>query len=109
MPMPRHDTDTPGRRKLKQWLAAPERSQSALAPLLEVEQSAISGWVRGTSRPSAEIREALRLVTGIAETHWLTDDERAFLARVRKRVTSARARRIAARPARVEPATEGAA
>lgn len=78
-------TDTPGRAALSAYLsdpAHPERSQSALAKMLGINQSSISGWVRGTARPEPHLRTALQFLAGIRAETWDTAEERALIERV---------------------------
>lgn len=74
---------TAGRTKLGAWLADPQHSQSALAAELRINQSSVSLWVRGRSRPESYLRDCLSLIIGIASHEWDTEDERALVEHVR--------------------------
>lgn len=78
--------ETEGRRLLVQWLAAPSdppRSQSSLSRQLGLNQSAVSQWVRGLSRPDAHMRDVLELVCGIPARAWQTSAEQALVVAAR--------------------------
>jgi transcriptional regulator with XRE-family HTH domain len=78
------NTDVPARAALAAWLDADAaRSQSSLARKLSLRQSAVSLWIRGSSRPEPHLREALALITGIPAADWETTEERALVERVR--------------------------
>jgi transcriptional regulator with XRE-family HTH domain len=85
---------TKARAALIAWLDSDEegRSQAALAKDLRINQSSVSLWVAGRSRPEQPMRVALFFLTGIAADAWLTDEERAFVERVRA-VVAARTRK----------------
>lgn len=85
-------TSTPARDALLAWLGvqAPGHSQAALAQVLGLNQSSVSLWVSGRSRPEPPMRKALELVTGIPEDDWLTLEERALVERVRGKIKPAR-------------------
>ena len=81
---PEHDTD--GRQALAKITARepghppPLWSQRRIADALQISQPSVSGWVRGTSRPEPEYREALEHLLGISRDAWLTPDERKVIA-----------------------------
>jgi transcriptional regulator with XRE-family HTH domain len=66
-------------------------SQSSLAKSLDVSQPAVSAWLCGRARPEPHVREAIEILTGIPASGWGTDDERAFVDRVRNTADTARA------------------
>lgn len=75
-------TATRGRELLNAYLAADRnRSQVSLARVLDINQSSVSGWCRGTSRPESPHRTALLRIAGIPEDAWLTGIERRALAK----------------------------
>jgi len=74
--------NTRGRVLLRQKLRAP-RTQKWLAEILHVDQSAVSHWTRGTSRPDEPLRSALLLLLAIPRRSWLSKDEVLFLKEVR--------------------------
>lgn len=78
--------DTKARRLLEAALEA--HTQVNLAAQLGIGQSAVSHWVRGLRRPEAHHRLALRLLFGIPQSAWMTDDELALVARIRALVKS---------------------
>jgi transcriptional regulator with XRE-family HTH domain len=73
--------ETRGQSALTRYLA--ENTQTSVAKTLAVEQSTVSLWKRGLTRPEPHHRRALELLTGIPEADWETDDERAVVERVR--------------------------
>lgn len=77
---------TEGRNLLLEWLAVPTdppRSQSSLARELRINQSAVSQWARGLSRPEAHYREALETLCGIPARSWQTIAEQAVVTAIR--------------------------
>lgn len=82
-------SDPPALALLSAWLT--QHTQGELARSLEINQSAVSLWVRGQSRPSGYMREGVELVTGIPAGAWNTRDENRLLARVRRRRSRATA------------------
>ncbi len=74
--------NTKGRVLLRQRLRAP-RTQKWLAEILGVDQSAVSHWTRGTTRPEEPLRSALYYLLGIRRSYWLSADDKALLKRVR--------------------------
>lgn len=54
------------------------RSQAALAADLGIDQSSISAWVRGTSRPEPHFRHALARITLIPFDAWYSAEERSI-------------------------------
>lgn len=79
---------TEGAVALKAWLAEPGRSQSGLAEVLRLNQSSVSGWVNGWSRPDDTHRDALELLTGIAARLWRKSEEIDLLERLRSAPTT---------------------
>jgi len=68
--------------------------QSSLAKTITnagapITQSAISAWVRGTSRPEPVMRAVLERVLGISVDDWTTAAERRILSRVEARAAMA--------------------
>lgn len=57
-------------------------SQEALARVLEMNQSAVSNWERGRSRPQAHRRTAIEQLLGVPSEAWLTTAEKRALRRV---------------------------
>jgi transcriptional regulator with XRE-family HTH domain len=76
--------DTEGRDALKTALETMPGGQSAIGRALGIHQSSVSGWVHGTSRPEPHLRTALKILLGIDEEKWLTNEERAAIERVRE-------------------------
>ena len=76
--------ETEGHRLLRAWLNQDDHSQTALAKEIGLTQSAIAKWFKEGSetRPASAHRKAIRLVCGIPEPAWDTDEERALLARL---------------------------
>lgn len=78
-------TRTDGQRLLREWLAADtSRSQSSLAKALGLNQSSVSDWIAGISRPDTVMRAALHERCGIDEATWLSTSERKQLSRLRR-------------------------
>jgi hypothetical protein len=78
--------ETEGRTQLLAWLAAPgdpPRSQSSLSRQLGLNQSAVSQWARGLSRPDAHMRDVLEFLCGIPARAWQTPAERAVVLAAR--------------------------
>lgn len=78
--------ETEGRALLLAWLSAssePPRSQSSLARQVRLNQSAVSQWTRGLSRPDAHMREVLEIVCGIPARAWQTRTEQALVVAAR--------------------------
>jgi transcriptional regulator with XRE-family HTH domain len=67
---------TEGQRRLLAWRGKnPERTQEFIGEKLGINQSAVSAWCRGTSRPEPHFRQALKLLAGIPEDSWETREE----------------------------------
>lgn len=88
--------------KLSAWLR--EHTQGELAVALEIQQSAVSLWARGLSRPSGHMREGVELVTGIPAREWNTPEELRHLERVKRRLSKARRASTGEQPAARRPA-----
>ena len=89
---------TPARDALESWISAkPGRSQMKLSKIVGCHQQAISFWVRGVNRPDMANATALQIVCGIAESDWLTAEERIRLARLRSEVHERREELAAAK------------
>lgn len=63
--------------------ALESRSQTWLANVLNLNQSSISGWTRGLSRPEPEHRLSLEILLGIPQASWLLPEEVEAVDRVR--------------------------
>jgi hypothetical protein len=62
---------------LEEWFASdPKRTPTSLSRAVGVAGPAVFQWRARKSRPDAETRPLLRLVAGIPESAWETDDER---------------------------------
>lgn len=86
----RVEFDTRGRTALAGWFAAAEgRWPAELARVLGVERALVSMWLSGATRPGSLMRELLEVVCGIDARAWLTDEERASLARIEKKTSDA--------------------
>lgn len=85
----KHPPRTQGSKSLEAFLIAHDHSHGWLARKLELAQPSVSAWISGTSRPEPEMREALRLLTGIDPRDWYTADELARIERVRLSVEAA--------------------
>jgi hypothetical protein len=89
-----HDTD--GRQLLAKITSRepgkdpPSWSQKRIADALRISQPSVSGWVRGTSRPEPEYREALEHLLGVPRDAWLTSDERKVVAAAKAMAEAAR-------------------
>ncbi len=81
--------DTKGRRALVKKLET--RTQVQLAAELDIDQSAISHWARGTSRPEPHHRAALWFLLRIPQASWMTASEKALVDRVRAEAKAPRA------------------
>lgn len=69
--------EVPAQKLLAKWLKANGVTQDVFAKNFgELNQSSVSSWIRGTSRPLPPFRTVIQAVTGIAEDEWLTADER---------------------------------
>lgn len=85
-------TPSPGRTRgselLEEWLKARDLSHSWLARVLGISQPSVSAWFAGSSRPEPDLRDAIRVLTGIDADLWRTEDEleerRQLLAAVEK-------------------------
>lgn len=68
------DIQTPARTKLLSWQAADpkRRTQGFIATQLGVTQPAVSGWLKGNSRPDSHIRKAIEVLTSgeVPELDW---------------------------------------
>jgi DNA-binding transcriptional regulator YiaG len=79
----RHNTE--GRAKLVEFLGdEKERTQGWLATRLSVQQPSVCAWLAGTSRPSAELREAIEIVAGIPAESWMTAREREVITNAKR-------------------------
>lgn len=79
--------DTPARGLLNDQLRPTgAHSQQWLANTLGIGQSSVSNWTRGIARPEHHHRVALRILLGIPETSWMTEDELSTIERVRAMV-----------------------
>jgi transcriptional regulator with XRE-family HTH domain len=67
---------TEGHKKLRAWLEAEGRSQSALGRKLGVSQTAVALWVKPGHRPSYLHRAALEKLGVCPATDWETKAER---------------------------------
>ncbi len=69
---------TKARRALIRWAAQEPkaRTQTWIAQQCGLNQSSVSSWFRGTSRPEPPLREVLLSLTGIPTADWLTKKER---------------------------------
>jgi plasmid maintenance system antidote protein VapI len=68
-------------------------TQVGVADALGVSQQSVSMWLKGRSRPSPPLREALERVTGIPVQSWLTEEERSSAIELAKKF--ARAEKVA--------------
>lgn len=80
-------TNTRGRKQLNLYLES--HSQSELAELIGINQSSVSLWTRGLSRPEGPHRAALKKIAGIPEEEWETDGERRARERLEQKLSSA--------------------
>lgn len=78
----------PGIELLRAWMAEEptKRTQTFVASMLGVTQPSVSQWLREVARPEPPQRAGLRLLAGIADDAWLTDDERAHVAATQSRI-----------------------
>lgn len=76
---------TPAVPALAAYLEGGAHSQSSLAKALDVSQPSVSAWLCGRARPEPHLREAIEIVTGIPQSLWTTDEERAAVERIRAR------------------------
>lgn len=74
---------TEGQRRLIEWLdtevdveSEPKRTQQLIATKLGINQSAVSAWRRGVSRPEPHFRDALKELCDIPPSCWENADER---------------------------------
>lgn len=69
--------DTNGRARLAAILTDPAMglSQAKIAMRLGVSQPAVSEWVAGNTRPTAQYRTAIAVLWGIPEREWMTTEE----------------------------------
>lgn len=74
--------DTNGRARLAAILTDPAMglSQAKIAMRLGVSQPAVSEWVAGHTRPTAQYRTAMAVLWGIPERDWLTTEEFGAIA-----------------------------
>jgi transcriptional regulator with XRE-family HTH domain len=63
-------------------------TQSWLSNVLKVSQPTVSSWMTGKFYPGPEYRPAIRLLFGIPEESWMSDDERLRLAEAADAVAS---------------------
>lgn len=70
---------TPGRALFVEWLEADRenRTKTLVADAIGVSSSAVGQWASGKAVPGHVYRPALRVLTGIPEDAWVTEDERA--------------------------------
>lgn len=81
--------DTDGLRRLRDWIAARDLSQSEFARRVQLKQQSVSQILAGKVTPSSGVLHAIEQLTGIETEAWLDEQERA-------RVEHARAQRIEA-------------
>lgn len=74
--------DTPGRQKL----LATKLGPSEIARRARVNQSTVSRWLAGESRPDDFGQEMLKAIFGIERSDWLTHQEKVEQRRVIRRV-----------------------
>lgn len=74
----------PAKQKLQTWLTSKGWSQTKLAGLVGVKQSAVSRWCDESSkdRPTGPRQELLEALTGIPRDEWLTAKERRDASKV---------------------------
>ena len=72
--------DTPARRYLHDRMTELGLSQVALAGLLGINQSCVSQWCRGMTRPALHHCVMLLVIMGIPMEDWLTPDQRERLS-----------------------------
>lgn len=86
-------TNTPARRKLKDWMAeAPrERSQAAVGRALKLTATSIRQWVTGWARPEVPHREALAAYTkgAVPAEEWETAKEKRERSQMLERLRAA--------------------
>lgn len=82
---------TRGRTLLCALLAKPPTptlTQTWLAGVLGVDQSAVSHWTRGAARPDAPLRLVLQAILFIPVDTWLTEDEKHFVETTAEKITA---------------------
>lgn len=80
------DATSPPGDRLKAWREGRELSQTKAGEMVEVSAPTWCDWEQGGKTPKAKYRKALEMLTGISESDWSDDEERALLDRVRERV-----------------------
>lgn len=72
--------DTPGHRRFRELV----KNQSEFARSAECSQQVVSKIISGLTTPGPFLRVTFRLLLGIDESEWLTEDERRKLKRIEK-------------------------
>lgn len=90
-------TETAGSRRLREWLAATERSRASLGDEIGVTGQAVSLWISGKCPPSEAYWTLLEAITGIPGVEFLTDERRAEYDERQARLTALRDRPAAPR------------
>lgn len=86
---------TEGATLLRERMTEREWNQTALAERIGVQQSSVSMWMRGRSRPEPHHRQALAALLDIPEHAWLTPSEAAVVRRASSREAPRRPAKVA--------------
>lgn len=88
---------TKARRSLIRWAGQEPkaRTQTWIAKQCGVNQSSVSSWFRGTSRPEPPLRGVLFTLAGIPTADWLTKEEQGQQEEAVARIGSSAAGRAA--------------
>jgi transcriptional regulator with XRE-family HTH domain len=81
---------TAGHKLLRKWVreAPRQRSAARLAAFLGCSRPAVSGWLRGDTRPDCRYWPSLQLVTGIPVHEWISREEEEEMERARRKLAS---------------------
>ncbi len=70
--------------KLLAWMAEKDWKKARLARAMGISATAVNAWRSGKAAPDPVLRGFVRTLTGIPESDWETDTERAMAEKARE-------------------------
>jgi len=78
--------ETKAHKTLQQIVSSGQETVTSLARKVGVSQPSASAWMLKRSRPEPHHRTVIRMLFGIPESDWLTDDECAVIHRAEQAI-----------------------